>query len=304
MDIEDSSIVEIKHLWKVFGKSDKGLNIKDTDELEKAEENGAVCAVRDVSFTINKGEVFVIMGLSGSGKSTLIRCLPRLVEPSAGEIRINDENVSEMNEEKLTEFRRTKTAMVFQHYGLLPHRTVLQNVSFGLKLRGVDKVEREEKARQVIEKVGLKSWEKHYPSQLSGGMQQRVGIARALVQDTDLLLLDEPFSGLDPLIRREMQDELVRLQTEFHKTMIFVTHDLNEALRLGDRMAVMKKGVFVQIGSPQEIVRRPADEYVQRFVQDEQRIALMVESNEKSSNVCSLEKHTSGKAEKIAVGRR
>ena len=253
------------------------MDLLDPEAIEKAEAAGAVIAVRDISFQVKRGEVFVIMGLSGSGKSTLIRCLTRLIEPSAGVIRVKGKEVTSMDAEELTAFRRGEAAMVFQHYGLLPHRNVLENVAFGLKLRGLALELREARAQEALRQVGLAGWEKKYPHQLSGGMQQRVGIARALVQDTDLLLMDEPFSGLDPLIRREMQDELIKLQKEWQKTIIFVTHDLGEALRLGDRMAVMGSGVFVQVGRPQEIVMHPADEYVQRFVQDEQRIAQLLD---------------------------
>jgi len=200
-----------------------------------------VAAVRDVSFKVKKGKIFVIMGLSGSGKSTLIRCVLRLVEPNAGRIIVSGEEVTSMNKQQLTDFRRRRAAMVFQHYGLLPHRTVWENVSFGLKLRGVSREERREKAQEVIEKVGLAGWENHYPSQLSGGMQQRVGIARALVQDTDVLLMDEPFSGLDPLIRSEMQDELLRLQNEFNKTVIFeFLHDNETSLPAGTGLLILR----------------------------------------------------------------
>ncbi|CAA7603430.1 glycine betaine/L-proline transport ATP binding subunit [Acididesulfobacillus acetoxydans] len=243
--------------------------------VTNAVQRGAVTAVRDVSFQVERGEVFVIMGLSGSGKSTLIRCLLRLIEPTAGTIMADGQDVTAMNIQQLREFRRYRVAMVFQHYGLLPHRTVLENVGFGLKLRGVNKAEREEAALKAIESVGLAGWEKRYPGDLSGGMQQRVGIARALLQDPNILLLDEPFSGLDPLIRRELQDELMRLQAEFQTTMLFVTHDLQEALLLGDRMAVMRDGTFVQVGKPHEIVKQPADDYVRRFVQDERRMAQL-----------------------------
>jgi len=276
-----STLLKVCNLWKIFGE--ESIDVNNQKQLEQAETNGSVCAVRNVSFNANAGEVFVIMGLSGSGKSTLIRCLIRLIEPTAGNIIVNNENITKMNEKQLINFRRTQLSMVFQHYGLLPHRTVLDNVTFGLKLRGENNASFKEKAMAVIEKVGLAGWENHYPAQLSGGMQQRVGIARALVQDSDLLLMDEPFSGLDPLIRREMQDELIRLQSELNKTIIFVTHDLNEALRIGDRMAVMRKGTFVQVGTPQEIVHSPADEYVQRFVQDERK-GLHVVKKEKTIN--------------------
>jgi glycine betaine/proline transport system ATP-binding protein len=276
-------LIEVTHLWKVFGGARAGLGPDNIEALAKKEENGVVHAVHDVSFKVNKGEVFVIMGLSGSGKSTLIRCLARLIEPTAGHIRINGQDVATMREQELTAFRRSEIAMVFQHYGLLPHRTVLENVAFGLKLRGEKQNERQKKALKAIKNVGLSGWEKHHPAQLSGGMQQRAGLARALVQNTAILLMDEPFSGLDPLIRREMQDELLRLQRELQKTIIFVTHDLNEALRLGDRMAVMNKGKFVQVGTPREIVQRPADEYVQRFVQDERRLFYPDDENQTKS---------------------
>ncbi|MEA1960459.1 MAG: betaine/proline/choline family ABC transporter ATP-binding protein [Bacillota bacterium] len=302
MDNPQTLIVQIANLWKVFSASHT-IDVMDQEAVEKAEDHGAIAAVRDVSFDINRGEVFVIMGLSGSGKSSLIRCLPRLVDPDDGKMIIAGEDVMGMNEAELIEFRRNKVAMVFQHYGLMPHRTVLENVAFGLKLKGIERLQRRNKACEVIEQVGLKGWEKHYPSQLSGGMQQRVGIARALIQDTDLLLMDEPFSGLDPLIRREMQDELVKLQKDLHKTIVFVTHDLNEAFFLGDHMAVMQKGSFVQIGTPQEIVSNPADEYVRRFVHDERRVALMVEGgrNQTSSTV-HVVNDKRPKLKKAAVG--
>ncbi len=268
------SLIQVNGLWKVFGNNSADFKPLDTDSIEGLKDNGAVVAVRDVSFAVKRGEVFVIMGLSGSGKSTLIRCLPRLQEPNGGEIYINGRNVLQMDEQELIEFRRQETAMVFQHYGLLPHRNVVENVAFGLKLRGVPPRERRDQARYAIVRVGLEGWEHYYPSQLSGGMRQRVGIARALVQGSDLLLMDEPFSGLDPLIRREMQDALIRLQKEENKTIVFVTHDLSEAARLGDRMAVMRQGEFVQQGTPAEVMKNPVDEYVARFVADERQIAF------------------------------
>lgn len=296
-------LLEVENLWKVFLEKDSTLHMEDYLS-GSGDVNGQVVAVRDISFKLKQGEVYVIMGLSGSGKSTLIRCLLRLIEPDYGQILVKGQDVTAMNLKQLTEFRRTQVAMVFQHYGLLPHRTVLENVSFGLKLQGVNRKEREKRALQAIEKVGLLKWTKHYPEHLSGGMQQRVGIARALVQDADLLLLDEPFSGLDPLIRREMQDELLRLQAELKKTMVFVTHDLNEALRLGDRMAVMKQGVFVQEGTPRDIVMNPADEYVQRFVQNEKQVSLLTETAEAKSKVSNVTPLISGKKVKVAAGSR
>lgn len=294
-------LLEVENLWKIFVEKDSTLHMEDYLS-GSGDVNGQVVAVRDVSFKLKEGEVYVIMGLSGSGKSTLIRCLLRLIEPDYGQIRVKGQDVTAMGLKELTEFRRTQVAMVFQHYGLLPHRTVLENVSFGLKLQGVKHKEREKRALQAIEKVGLLKWTKHYPEHLSGGMQQRVGIARALVQDADLLLLDEPFSGLDPLIRREMQDELLRLQAELKKTMVFVTHDLNEALRLGDRMAVMKQGIFVQEGTPRDIVMNPADEYVKRFVQNERQVSLLTETAEEKKKVSNLTPLIGGKQGKKAAG--
>lgn len=295
-----STLITVENLWKVFGY-DKNFSPHDPEQLSELENNNAITAVKDVSFSVSKGEIFVIMGLSGSGKSTLIRCLLRLIEPSSGTIKIKDQNLMTMDENELTQFRRSSVAMVFQHYGLLPHRNVLDNVSFGLKLAGVNPQERAERAAEALKIVGLFGWENKYPSQLSGGMQQRVGIARALVQNTDILLMDEPFSGLDPLIRREMQEELLRLQKDLQKSIVFVTHDLSEALRLGDHMAVMKKGVFVQEGSPREIIQNPADEYVRRFVQDERQIFSTLQNKTKVRDIMT---HKTNKTDssKLAAG--
>ena len=237
------------------------------EAFANSEEKGGVVAVRDVSLTLERGEFFVIMGLSGSGKSTLIRCLIRLIEPTAGKVYVGDDEVTSLDSQRLTAFRREKVAMVFQHYGLLPHKSVLENAAFGLKLRGMPKAERRERAREALGRVGLSDWVDRYPAELSGGMQQRVGIARALANDPEILLMDEPFSGLDPLIRRDLQEEFVRLQQELQKTVLFVTHDLDEAIRLGDRMAVMQGGRFVQVATPEEILAHPADNYVARFVE-------------------------------------
>ena len=274
-----SPVVEVKNLWKVFPKrnharSKKQLNIDVEDEeiLSLLERDGKiVVAVRDVSFEIYPGEIFIVMGLSGSGKSTLIRCLMRLIEITAGTIKINNLDITSLSKKELVKHRRYQAAMVFQHYGLLPHKTVLDNVAFGLKLRGEPKEERYQKARAAIERVGLKGWENYYPAALSGGMRQRVGIARALVMDAPVLLMDEPFSGLDPLISRQLQDELLWLQEELKKSIMFVTHDLSEALKLGDWMAIMREGSIVQIGTPDEIVLSPANDYVAAFVADERR---------------------------------
>jgi glycine betaine/proline transport system ATP-binding protein len=224
--------------------------------------------MRDIEMDVAPGEVFVVMGLSGSGKSTLIRCLTRLIEPTVGTVRIGDVDVTKADKETLLDVRRNKVSMVFQHFGLLPHRTLIDNVAFGLELRGVDKAARRRTANETLELVGLSDMGTYHPHQLSGGQQQRVGLARALATDPDILLFDEPFSALDPLIRRDMQDEVVRLRREVNKTMVFITHDLTEALRLGDRIAIMRDGRFVQVGTPQEVVTNPADAYVQNFVRD------------------------------------
>ena len=266
-----STAISVKSVWKVFGaKPERALTPEHSDKDKRSilEELGCVVALQDVNFEVQRGETFVIMGLSGSGKSTMVRCLIRLIEPTAGEISIDGEDITGMSDQALTEFRRKKIAMVFQHYGLMPHRTVLDNAAWGLEVQGLNKETRYARTQEVIDLVGLSGWEDAYPRQLSGGMQQRVGLARALAVNTDILLMDEPFSGLDPLIRRQMQDELLRLQDELQKTIVFITHDLNEALKLGDRIAIMHDGMVAQIGSPEDIVLRPEDEYVGEFTQD------------------------------------
>ncbi|MBA2445570.1 MAG: glycine betaine/L-proline ABC transporter ATP-binding protein [Nocardioidaceae bacterium] len=263
--------LSVEALWKVFGpKADKiiGTPLADLPRSEMLAETGCVAAVRDVSFDVAPGEVFVVMGLSGSGKSTLVRCLTRLIEPTAGTVTIDGDDVTNASDAKLRELRRNHVSMVFQHFGLLPHRQVIDNVSYGLEIRGVGKAERRAKAAEIIELVGLKGNERSYPDQLSGGMQQRVGLARALAGDPSLLLFDEPFSALDPLIRRDMQNEVVRLQGDLQKTMVFITHDLQEALKVGDRILIMRDGEIVQIGTGAEIVANPADDYIKDFVSD------------------------------------
>ncbi len=268
---ENAPYIQVSSVWKVFGKNpDRVLDPQyvGRDKAFFQAEFGNVIGLQDVSFDVDRGETFVIMGLSGSGKSTMVRCLIRLIEPTAGAIIIAGENITGMTDKELIEFRRKKIAMVFQHYGLMPHRNVIENAGWGLEVQGVKKPERDARTREVLALVGLAGWEDAYPRQLSGGMQQRVGLARALAVDPDILLMDEPFSGLDPLIRRQMQDELLRLQTELHKTIVFITHDLNEALKLGDRIAIMHDGKVAQIGSPEDIVLRPEDEYVGDFTQD------------------------------------
>ncbi len=268
---EAAPYIQVSSVWKVFGKNPDRVLAPQYVGQDKAffqVQFGNVIGLHDVSFDVDRGETFVIMGLSGSGKSTMVRCLIRLIEPTAGAIIIAGENITEMSDKELIEFRRKRIAMVFQHYGLMPHRNVMENAGWGLEVQGVKKPERDARTREVLTLVGLAGWEDAYPRQLSGGMQQRVGLARALAVDPDILLMDEPFSGLDPLIRRQMQDELLRLQTELHKTIIFITHDLNEALKLGDRIAIMHDGKVAQIGSPEDIVLRPEDEYVGDFTQD------------------------------------
>ena len=263
--------ISCQNLWKVFGRNPQhALNlIKDGMSKEEVlEQTGHVIAVRDVSFDVTEGEIFVIMGLSGSGKSTLIRCINRLIKPTMGRIFIDGGDLSTMSGAKLRRTRRHKVCMVFQQFALFPHRSVVDNAAYGLEVQGVDKAQRKKRVLEALEMVGLKGWENSYPDELSGGMQQRVGLARALAVDPEVLLMDEPFGALDPLIRRQMQDEFINLMSVVHKTIVFITHDLNEALKLGERIAIMKDGQIVQIGSPEEIVSVPADEYVTEFVRD------------------------------------
>jgi glycine betaine/proline transport system ATP-binding protein len=258
-------------IWKIFGPNPTQVLDLVADDMTKEkllEETGHVIAVRDVSFEVRENEVFVVMGLSGSGKSTLVRCINRLIEPTKGKIFIDGVDIAQMTDHDLRELRRHKLSMVFQNFGLLPHRSVLDNVAFGLEVRDEGKKERQEKTLQALEMVGLKGWEKSHIYELSGGMQQRVGLARALAIGSEVLLMDEPFSALDPLIRRQMQDEFLSLHSAVKRTVVFITHDLIEALKLGERIAIMKDGQIVQIGSPEDIVGKPADDYVSEFVKD------------------------------------
>lgn len=273
-----TAAIEVRGLWKIFGpKAGRIIGSPDAD-LEPAQlraKTGCTAAVRDVSFQVRPGEVFVVMGLSGSGKSTLVRCLTRLIEPTAGELRIDGQDVCAMSARQLRDLRRHRVSMVFQHFGLLPHRRVVDNVAYGLEIQGMGKAERHEKAGRILSLVGLEGHEDSYPEQLSGGMQQRVGLARALAVDPEVLLFDEPFSALDPLIRRDMQAEVVRLHREVGKTMVFITHDLSEALKLGERIAIMRAGAIVQVGTPEELVGAPADDYVADFVRDVPRAQVL-----------------------------
>jgi glycine betaine/proline transport system ATP-binding protein len=267
--------IACQHVWKVFGpKSKKRLKaqLRQPVPTPKA---GQVIAVRDVSFEVDTGEIFVIMGLSGSGKSTLIRCLTRLIEPTDGQIFINGQDVLAMNRAELRNLRLRHISMVFQQFGLFPHRRVIDNVAYGLEVRRVKKKERLQRAQEMLELVGLDGWGQYFPRELSGGMQQRVGLARALAVDPEILLFDEPFSALDPLIRREMQDELLRLQTLMRKTVIFVTHDFGEAVKLGNRIAIMKEGQIVRVGTPEMIVTHPDNDYVQAFTRDISRAKVL-----------------------------
>lgn len=263
--------ISVRDLWKVYGPNPERIVGSPDALLSRSElrrKTGCTAAVRDVSFDVAEGEVFVVMGLSGSGKSTLVRCMTRLVEPTAGSVSIQGEDILHADAARLREIRRTKFSMVFQHFGLLPHRRVMDNVAFGLEVNGVRREQRHARAQEVIELVGLQGYEQAYPEQLSGGMQQRVGLARALASDPAVMFFDEPFSALDPLIRRDMQSEVIRLHEEVGKTMVFITHDIHEALRLGDRIAIMRDGGIVQIGTPEELIAQPVDDYVANFVLD------------------------------------
>lgn len=288
-------IIEAKNLSKVFGKNakqaiellDKGLS---KDEILK--ETGSTVGVNRATFSVEEGEVFVIMGLSGSGKSTLVRLLNRLIEPTEGSILIEGENLASMDKKELRKIRRDKLGMVFQKFALFPHRTILENAEFGLEIQNVPKEERRKKATEALEMVGLGGYLEQKPSQLSGGMQQRVGLARALANDPEVLLMDEAFSALDPLIRKDMQDELMDLQAKMQKTIVFITHDLDEALRIGDRIALMKDGSIVQIGTPEEILVHPKNDYVEKFVEDIDRSKVLTAQHiMKRPETVNIERH-------------
>ena len=269
--------IACRNVWKVFGSDPKGFLARHggNPDQEACTEEGYIAAVRDVSLDVVPGEMLIVMGLSGSGKSTLVRCLSRLIEPTGGSIDIDGADLLNANPRELIELRRHKMGMVFQNFALLPHRTVLENVAFPLEVQGVGKTARRERALQIVELVGLKGRENYYPRELSGGQQQRVGIARSLAVEPDIWFLDEPFSALDPLIRREMQDEFLRLQSMLHKTIVFITHDFDEALRLGDRIAIMYHGVVDQLGTAEELVLNPATDYVAEFTREVPRANLL-----------------------------
>nr|WP_095068425.1 glycine betaine/L-proline ABC transporter ATP-binding protein [Pseudomonas sp. Irchel 3A18] len=269
MSLEPNKIV-VKNVFKIFGSRSKEAlaMVKQSKSKDQVlAQTGCMVGVNDLSLSIGSGEIFVIMGLSGSGKSTLVRHFNRLIDPTSGEILVDGEDILQYDTEALRQFRRHKISMVFQSFGLLPHKSVLDNVAYGLKVRGESKALCQERAQHWISTVGLKGYEKKYPHQLSGGMRQRVGLARALAADTDIILMDEAFSALDPLIRAEMQDQLLELQATLKKTIVFITHDLDEAVRIGNRIAILKDGRLIQVGTPKEILHSPADDYVDRFVQ-------------------------------------
>lgn len=291
--MSNNNSIRCENMWKIFGPHPqrvfKELDPNKTRDQVQAE-SGHVIAVKDVSFEIQRGETFVVMGLSGSGKSTLVRCLCRLIEPTAGNFYIGDKNITTMSKADLLQLRRNNLSMVFQHFGLFPHRTVLENIAYGLEVRGTPKHERLAKAEEVLNMVGLGGWQNNYPRELSGGMQQRVGLARALAVDPDILIFDEPFSALDPLIRREMQDELLSIQQQVKKTMIFITHDFLEAIKMGDHIAIMKDGEVSQIGTPEEIVANPANDYVQEFTEDVPRYKVLSAGKVMRPNICDAAK--------------
>ncbi|HJR91798.1 MAG TPA: glycine betaine/L-proline ABC transporter ATP-binding protein [Acidimicrobiia bacterium] len=264
--------IQVEDCWKVFGArhTDRALAMADSGKsrAEILDETGATLAVRGVGFSVTRGETFVVMGLSGSGKSTLVRCVSRLTDPTRGRVLLDGEDLTAMDEAALRDVRRRKLSMVFQHFGLFPHRRVIDNVAYGLEVQGVPRTERRDRANEIIDVVGLTGWAEHFPQQLSGGMQQRVGLARALAVDPEVLFFDEPFSALDPLIRRDMQDELCNLQERMHRTIVFITHDFAEAIKLGDRIAIMKDGRFDQVGTAAELITSPATDYVREFTKD------------------------------------
>ncbi len=285
--------IEVEGLVKIFGphtQKARKLMGQGVSRDEILDRTGSTVAIRDVSFSVNEGEIFVVMGLSGSGKSTVLRCLNRLIPPTAGSIRVDGQDITGLDEKTLRQVRQKKMAMVFQQFALLPHRTVLDNTLYGLEVQMVPKEDREKKARESLEMVGLSGWEDMYPDELSGGMKQRVGLARALANDPDILLMDEAFSALDPLIREEMQDELLNLQQRMNKTIVFITHDLNEALKLGDRIAFLRDGELIQVGTPEEIITEPADDYVAKFVRgvDHSRILTMADVMKKPQPLVRL----------------
>ena len=296
---QSKELIRIQNLYKVFGsRPDKAMEQVHAgvgkDQLLSDHEHAL--GLKNINLSIKKGEIFVIMGLSGSGKSTLIRHFNRLIDPTAGQVIVDGEDIMQLNRKQLEQFRRQKMAMVFQRFGLMPHRNIIENVSYGLTVQGVKKQERLAKASEWMETVGLKGYEEQYPAQLSGGQQQRVGLARALCTDAEILLMDEALSAIDPLIRSEMQDQLIELQEKLHKTVVFITHDLDEALRLGDRIAILKDGELVQLGKPEEILLHPATDYVEAFVRDVNRARALTVETVMKPPACRITAGTIGEA--------
>ena len=297
--------ISCKNIWKLYGESPEKFlkNTNNSPTTEEIKQNNYIPAVRDASIDVNTGEILVIMGLSGSGKSTLLRCMSKLIEPTHGQVFFEGNDLLKASEKELIDIRRHKMGMVFQHFALLPHRTVLQNVAFPLEVQGQDIQKREERAKEVIKLVGLEGREKYYPRELSGGQQQRVGLARSLAVEPDVWFLDEPFSALDPLIRKEMQNEFLRLQNMLKKTIVFITHDFDEAIRLADRIAIMYEGLIVQVGTPEELITKPATDYVAEFTKDIPRSKLLNAGsimNEKDKVPHENTVNYSDKIEKIA----
>ena len=287
--MENKQKIICSNIWKIFGPNESSVLSNLDENLSRSEiqeKTGHVIAVKNVSFSVQKGETFVVMGLSGSGKSTLVRCISRLIEPTSGEVKIDDLDVTRMSNKDLLHLRRNRMSMVFQHFGLFPHRKVIENIGYGLEIRGVKKIDRLKKSMEVLNLVGLEGWDQHYPRELSGGMQQRVGLARALAVDPEILIFDEPFSALDPLIRREMQDELLSIQKMLQRTMVFITHDFLEAIKMGDHIAIMKDGEISQVGTPEEIVANPVDQYVKDFTEDVPKYKVLSAGKVMRENCC------------------
>ena len=287
--MENKQKIICSNIWKIFGPNESSVLSNLDENLSRSEiqeKTGHVIAVKNVSFSVQKGETFVVMGLSGSGKSTLVRCISRLIEPTSGEVKIDDLDVTRMSNKDLLHLRRNRMSMVFQHFGLFPHRKVIENIGYGLEIRGVKKIDRLKKSMEVLNLVGLNGWDQHYPRELSGGMQQRVGLARALAVDPEILIFDEPFSALDPLIRREMQDELLSIQKMLQRTMVFITHDFLEAIKMGDHIAIMKDGEISQVGTPEEIVANPVDQYVKDFTEDVPKYKVLSAGKVMRENCC------------------
>ena len=274
--MDSEKIISCQNVWKLYGNNpEKFINSDENKSLENIKKNNFIPAVREANIDVYKGEILVVMGLSGSGKSTLLRCMSKLIDPTEGKVFFQGKSLTDLSQKELIEIRRHKMGMVFQHFALLPHRSVMQNVAFPLEVQGIDRETREERASKVIKLVGLEGREKYYPRELSGGQQQRVGLARSLAVEPDVWFLDEPFSALDPLIRKEMQNEFLKLQSMLHKTIVFITHDFDEAIRLADRIAIMYEGGIVQVGTAEELITNPATDYVAEFTKDIPRAKLL-----------------------------